>query len=293
MKKNKRTILLFTLPCLLVFAVFGVGPLLPPIFYSFFEYKSLRLGDFAGFANYLKVFQDKDFGIVLLNNLKLLFWQFLIGAPLSFICAIMITASGPRVRRFFKTASFLPYVLSVTVVCTAWSMMLQPNFGVVQALMEQLGIGHLYRPWISLPDTSFNVAIITVIWQAIGYNMLLYYAGIKAIPDNYLEAARIDGANMWQQVFHITLPLLKETLKFVSILMITGTMAMIANVKILTNSAKIGAKAYSTVLYIYNTAFSAMDFGYGYALTVVYALICFGIVLIVNKLIGKERTEYD
>lgn len=293
MKKKTHIILLFVLPCLLLFGVFGLGPILPPLVYSFYDYKFLQLGDFIGFENFVNVFKDPAFGTVLLNNMKLLFWQFLIGAPLSFACAVMISAQGPRVRRFFKTASFLPYILSVAVVCTAWSMMLQPRWGAIQNVMELIGIGHLYKPWLATPEGAFGVASFTVIWQAIGYNMLLYYAGMKSIPESYFEAARLDGANMWQQVFYITLPLLKETLKFTSILMITGTLGMVANIKILTSSAMLGEKSYSSIMYIYNTAFGKLDFGYGYALTIVYALICFVIVLFVNKLLGKERVEYD
>lgn len=293
MKKNKWTVLLFVLPCLLLFTVFGIGPILPPAFYSLFEYKNFKLGEFVGLANYIKVFQDKSFWTVILNNLKLMFFQFLIGAPISFITAILISASGAKVRSFFKTASFLPYVLSVTVVCSMFSMMFQPRWGLVEWVLTAVGLEQWCQPWLSRPVSMYNIAIVTVIWQAIGYNMLLYYSGMKAIPDSYYDAARIDGADLWQQVIYITFPLLKETLKFVTILMTTGTLAMLANVKILTDGARLGDKSYTTIMYLHQIAFGEMNYGYGYAITVVYALITFAIIQLINKAFGKERTEYD
>jgi len=292
MKKDKKTILVFVLPAILIFTFLGVLPLIPPLYYSLFKYKMLKLGDFVGLQNYIKILKDEAFRVVLLNNLKLLVCQFVIGAPLSFICAILITVQGSRVRRFFKSASFLPAVLSVTVVCSCWGLMMEPQPGVIKTALEAIGLGSLYQPWTSNPDTFFNVVIFCVMWQCVGYNMLLYYAGIKSIPEQYFEAARIDGANLWQQVFQITLPLLKETLKFVGILMLTGTLAIISQVQILANGATMGEKTYSTVYYIYHTAFAKMDMGYGYALSVVYTLISFILVLLINKIIGKDRLEY-
>lgn len=292
MKKDKKTVLLFILPALLIFTFLGVLPLVPPIYYSLFKYKMLKVGNFVGLKNYIAVFKDPAIKVVLLNNLKLLILQFVVGAPISFLCAVLIGAQGLRVRRFFKSASFLPAVLSVTVVVSCWSLMLEPQPGVIKTVMEAIGLGSLYKPWTSQPDSFFNVVIFLVMWQCIGYNMLLYYAGMKSIPEQYYEAATIDGASMIQQVFYITLPLLKETLKFVGILMLTGTLAIISQVQILANGALLGEKTYSTVYYIYYKAFSQMDMGYGYALSVVYTVISFVAVLIVNKIIGKERVEY-
>jgi ABC-type sugar transport system permease subunit len=292
MKKDKKTVLLFVLPAILIFTFMGVLPLLPPLYYSLFHYKMLKLGDFVGFENYISVLKDPALKVVLLNNLKLLVLQFVIGAPLSFLCAVLISAQGPRVRRFFKTASFLPAVLSVTVVCSCWGLMLVPQPGVIKIIMESIGLGAWYKPWTSLPDSFFDVVIFCVMWQCVGYNMLLFYSGMKSIPEHYFEAARLDGASMLQQVFCITLPLLQETLKYVCILMLTGTLSIVSQVQILANGAMLGEKTYSTVYYIYIKAFSQMDMGSSYALSVIYTIISFVAVLFVNRMIGKERLEY-
>jgi len=94
MKKDKKTVLLFVLPAILIFTFMGVLPLLPPLYYSLFHYKMLKLGDFVGFENYISVLKDPALKVVLLNNLKLLVLQFVIGAPLSFLCAVLISAQG-------------------------------------------------------------------------------------------------------------------------------------------------------------------------------------------------------
>ena len=292
LKKSKLTVGLFTAPALIIFTFFGLLPLVPPIIYSFFEYKNLELGNFIGIQNYIKVFSDPAVKTALINNLKLLFIQFLIGVPLSFFGAIFITCQGPKVRNFFKSASFLPSVLSVSAICAMWYMMLQPRWGPVYGILNTLGLGEWFQPWLSMPESSYTVICLTVVWQYIGYNMVLFYSGIKAIPENYFEAARIDGASLFQQIRHLTIPLMQESVKFVFIMMITGTMAMMANVQLMTQGSSLGEVNYTAVYYIYHQAFSKLDFGFAYALTVVYAALVFGIVLLVNRFLARNRLEY-
>ena len=290
-KHKKLTILAFTLPALLVYAVFTVGPMVPSIVYSFFEYKALKIGDFVGLENYIKVLKDPIFHTAMKNTFKLVGIQFVIGMPLSVICAFLIAVAGPKVRRFFKTLSFIPSVLSVSAVCALWYMMLQPDFGPIGAIMRLLGLGDYVKPWLSSADTAFNTVSLTYIWQFIGYNMVLFYSGIKAIPESYFDAARIDGANLFQQVVYIAIPLLQETFKFVFILMVSGCMAMMANVQVLTQNG-VGGAAYTSAFYIFRTAFNKLNFGQAFAATVIYSIVSFATIRIVNLLVARNRTEY-
>lgn len=289
MKKDKRTIALFVLPALFIFTVFGLGPLLPPVFYSLFNYKNLKLGEFIGLQNYVKAFSDKSFAEALLNNLKVVGLQFLIGMPLSFLGAVLISAQGPKIRRFVKTASFLPSILSVTVICMSWYMMLQPRWGVIESLMNILGLGKYFQPWLSKPKSAFLVITFTMIWQYIGYNMVLFFSGLKAIPEQYFEAATLDGASMFQQLIHITIPLMQETFKFMFVIMLTGSMGLFSHVKLMTNGSYTVKTA---VYYISQVGFNKLDFGYGYALTVIYTIITFLAVTIISRVIAKTRLEY-
>lgn len=291
MKHKPGVILCFILPTLIIFGVFLVGPLVPTVIRSFYAYKNMKLGDFVGIKNYAAVLRDPLFMKGAKNTLKLVVLQLLIGMPLSFLFAVLITIAGSKTRRFFKTVSFLPSVLSVSAVCMLWYMLIQPDYGPVGYIMRLLGLGDYVKAWLAIPQTAFNVISLTFIWQFIGYNMVLFYSGLKAIPATYFEAARIDGASLPQQVFLITIPLLQDTFKFVLILMVTGCLSMVANAQILTRTG-LGGAAYTTIFYIILKAFSSLDFGQGYAATMIYAIGCFAIIQVVNALVARQRTEY-
>lgn len=289
---NKLVIVAFTLPALVLFTLFIIYPLIPTIIYSLFNYDGFKTNGFVGFSNYKLVLADSVFWNSNLNNLKIILAQTLIATPLSFLLAILVAERGETVKRFFKTSSFIPAVLSITVICQMFIMILQPDWGILDRMLKALGLGQHIRAWLSDPKTALWAVTITFIWQFIGFNMMLFYSGLKSIPEKYYEAAYIEGAGFFQRSIYITIPLLQEVVKFVLILTITGCLGMFGQVSIMTNGGP-GDITRTTVYHLYYTAFSLSDYGAGNAIAVIFAIEGMAVIAFLNRFVARYRVEYN
>ncbi len=288
---NKKMILLFILPALTVFLVFTIYPLLPTIYNSFHNYNGIKTGEFVGLKNYIRNLNDASFKLSVKNTATVMLTQLLVFGPLSLLAALVINRQTPWLRTLFKICSFIPSVLNVTVICLMWKMVFQSGWGLVDSALKALGLEQLIRVWFSDPKTAIWVITIVYLWQFFGFNMILFYSGIKAIPQSCLEAAYLDGASPAQRDWYVILPLMKETIKFVVILCTTGCMAMFAQVQVLTNGGP-GDMTRTVVYNLYYRAFILDDFGGASAIAVMYALFGLVMFLLINRFVARERVEY-
>lgn len=288
---NKKMILLFILPALTVFLVFTIYPLLPTIYNSFHNYNGIKTGEFVGLKNYIRNLNDASFKLSVKNTATVMLTQLLVFGPLSLLAALVINRQTPWLRTLFKICSFIPSVLNVTVICLMWKMVFQSGWGLVDSALKALGLEQLIRVWFSDPKTAIWVITIVYLWQFFGFNMILFYSGIKAIPQSCLEAAYLDGATPAQRDWYVILPLMKETIKFVVILCTTGCMAMFAQVQVLTNGGP-GDMTRTVVFNLYYRAFMLDDFGGASAIAVMYALFGLVMFLLINRFVARERVEY-
>lgn len=288
---NKKMILLFILPALTVFFVFTIYPLLPTIYNSFHNYNGIKTGEFVGLKNYIRNLNDASFKLSVKNTATVMLTQLLVFGPLSLLAALVINRQTPWLRTLFKICSFIPSVLNVTVICLMWKMVFQSDWGLVDSALKALGLEQLIRVWFSDPKTAIWVITIVYLWQFFGFNMILFYSGIKAIPQSCLEAAYLDGATPAQRDWYVILPLMKETIKFVVILCTTGCMAMFAQVQVLTNGGP-GDMTRTVVYNLYYRAFILDDFGGASAIAVMYALFGLVMFLLINRFVARERVEY-
>ena len=276
---NKKMILLFILPALTVFFVFTIYPLLPTIYNSFHNYNGIKTGEFVGLKNYIRNLNDASFKLSVKNTATVMLTQLLVFGPLSLLAALVINRQTPWLRTLFKICSFIPSVLNVTVICLMWKMVFQSDWGLVDSALKALGLEQLIRVWFSDPKTA--IWVITIV----------FYSGIKAIPQSCLEAAYLDGATPAQRDWYVILPLMKETIKFVVILCTTGCMAMFAQVQVLTNGGP-GDMTRTVVYNLYYRAFMLDDFGGASAIAVMYALFGLVMFLLINRFVARERVEY-
>lgn len=288
---NKKMILLFILPALTVFLVFTIYPLLPTIYNSFHNYNGIKTGEFVGLKNYIRNLNDASFKLSVKNTATVMLTQLLVFGPLSLLASLVISRQTPWLRTLFKICSFIPSVLNVTVICLMWKMVFQSGWGLVDSALKALGLEQLIRVWFSDPKTAIWVITIVYLWQFFGFNMILFYSGIKAIPQSCLEAAYLDGATPAQRDWYVILPLMKETIKFVVILCTTGCMAMFAQVQVLTNGGP-GDMTRTVVFNLYYRAFMLDDFGGASAIAVMYALFGLVMFLLINRFVARERVEY-
>lgn len=289
-KHEKLIFLLFISPAIIIFSAFIIYPLITTIYRSGFEFNGFKLGDFLLFDNYTATLKDPTFWHANVNTIKMLAVQLLFCGPLSYLLALLINERGPKFRKYFKIAVFMPAVLNVAVIALMWKMFLQPDWGVLDVLLTKLGLQQFIISW--LQDKTYAIWVIggVVLWQYIGFNMLYFYAALRSIPSSYYEAAKVAGANFWQRAFMISIPLTQEVIKFVLIISITGTMQIFTQIQLLTNGGP-GDLTRSLVYQMYYKAFKLMNFGEAGAIAVLFALETYIMVLLVNKFVAREKIE--
>ncbi len=270
--------------------MFVIYPLFPQIFISLQKHNGIQALGFVGLTNYQDVIHSKEFWVSLKNTFLLVLYNLFIGLPISLVLALTLDHMSGGIRRFFKTASFIPAVLSVTVIAQMWIAIYQPRWGVINTLLRAIGLDKLAVPWLSNLNTVMPAIGFAFLWQYIGLNMVLFYTGIKSIPKSYYEAALMDGATNYQTNTRIVIPLLQDVIKFLLIISVMGCMRQFEHVRIMTGGGP--GSASRTIIYeLYYLAFSTSEFGKGCALAVIFVLICLAINIGINCTVAKEKIE--
>ncbi|ALA42251.1 MULTISPECIES: carbohydrate ABC transporter permease [Paenibacillus] len=285
---NKPALALFLLPALILYSVILIYPVLQTVLRSFYEWDGLSTPIFSGLSNYRELFSDPLLSTSLKNGLifaiVLVVFQIGLGTLLALICADPRT----RGRKILKTAYFIPVVLSVTVVCQLWIAIYDPTNGLINRLFDLLNIPY-QQNWLSSPTASIIAIAFVNAWQFMGYQFALLYAGVKSVPEDYFEAATIDGCSKWRAHLHVTLPLMRETYKFCFIIAITSGIGAFVQMLIMTNGGP-GTTNYTMTFMIYRYAFMESNYGYACAVSVLLVLISLLATLVINKLFDRGQT---
>jgi fructooligosaccharide transport system permease protein len=277
---------LFLLPAFVLISIFVIYPLILAVGYSFTDYYLLKPNDksFVGISNYMEIAQDKYARFAFINTTKYVVYIVPLQVAISLFLAILI-AKKSKVNTFFRTAFFSPYILSIIVVSLLWKNILDPNVGIINIFLANLGFekqGFFQSPDLALPTISF-----IILWQGISFQMLILMAALQDIPSTLYEAADIEGASEWQKFLYITLPSIKGQLVFVLIVVTTGTFKIIIEPLVLTNGGPNGSTA-SILLYMFEQGTRYRQIGYASAITVVFSLILIIIAIAQKKLLKEE-----
>src|SRR5574344_877462 len=206
---------LFIFPTVLGLMVLNIIPIFQTVYESFFKTGAFGKGNiFVGLNNYNKMFHDPVVWQTLFNTFKYAIIEVPFSIAISIIFAVMLNRKIMG-RTVYRTIYFLPMVTAPAAVAMVWRWLYNSEFGLINHLLQSIGLKQVN--WISNPDTSFISVAIVGIWSIIGYNMVLFLAGLQEIPRDYYEAARIDGASPVKEFFHITLPLISPTMFFVTV----------------------------------------------------------------------------
>lgn len=285
---RKRYVAAFVLPALLLFVCFSIIPLMVSGFYSLFEYDGIGTMKFIGLNNYIQMFtQDRHFPKAIENSILLVIGSLVIQLPISLLLAICL-ARGVKGEKFFRTIYFVPVVISSMVIGQLWLKIFNSDYGLFNTLIRSLGFEDFHYSWLATPKTAFLTTMIPAIWQYIGYHMLIFYAGIKSISNDYYEAARIDGATKRQVSLKITLPLLAPTLKTCIIFSITGSLRAFDLIYVMTGGGPNHASEVPATL-MYSNLFRKGLYGYGSAQAFFIVVECLVFTFIVNKLFKKAE----
>ena len=287
-RARMRFVALALTPIMLLFFIFAFLPIGVSIFLSFFRYSPLDMNaPFIGLRNYTFAFtKDPAFIASLENTLKYV----VIAAPLNIILTLPIALALNQIKRFkafFRAIYFMPAIASLVAVVLVWRYLLDPQAGLINGMLAALGIqGHA---WLGEPEYALYAMIALSVWQDMGYNVIVFLAGLQTIPDTFYEAAMVDGANSWQRFRYITLPLLSRTTMFVLVLTTISYMQVFVPMAVMTQGGPLNSTR-TIVLHIWNQAFQYLKMGYASALSVVLLLMLLGITLIQLRLL---RTNWE
>ena len=281
-RRKSLTIVAFLLPGGLVYSLFVLLPVAQAAYYSLFRWNGLGpLQNLTGLANYARALSDQAFIGALGHNLQLVGLSLLIQLPLALGLALLIRGLRHG-RATFRTIFFLPFVLSEVVTGVIWNFIYRPDGGLVDVLLHSVVPGLAPTAWLANPSTVLYAVFAVVTWKYFGYHMILYIAGIQNIPPELEEAARIDGANNWQVLRHITIPLLSGTIRLTIYLSVLGSLQLFDLVWVMTTGGPVNASD-TMATYLYKFGFQRFQLGYGNAVAVTIFLICFGFSLIYQR----------
>lgn len=282
--KQHRHFYLFISPFFLLFAVFGLYPILFSLYLSFTRWDGLTEMTWTGWTNFEVMLQDELFFTSLWNT-------FVIGLlyipPMfagAFLLATALNEGWLRLRGMFRAVFFLPVVTPMVVVSIVFGLLYGQETGLINFVLTWFGFEPV--PWLVSEEWSKPAIAVLLVWRWTGYNMVLMLAGLQGISPEYYEAARVEGAGPWRRMRHITLPLMRPVFIFCAITSLIGTVYMFDEVFVLTLGGP-GTSSTNFGLYLFNTSFT--DFKFGYASSMAYTVAFF--VFIASLVILLFRRE--
>ena len=286
---NKKAISLFVVPALIVYTIIVMVPVIWSMYYSFFSGSPGLKWEFAGLDNYARLFKDKNFLNSLMVNCKYVVVTTIGQVGMGLLLALMFKFWLKRCKTFVRTLVFFPVVLPTVAVGQLFAKIyeIQPNYGLLNSLLDSLGFTNLVQPWIGQSSTALWALCIMDIWVAMGFYSVIFYGALLDIPDDILEAARIDGCGGWQLFKGILAPLLRPMIVTSFVFSFSGTVKMFESAMALTNGGP-GSATKSLSMYMYDVAFTYNKVGYASVIAIVIFLICVLGSFVINKFDVKE-----
>jgi len=273
-------------PALAALLIFLVIPIFASFVLSVTDFDVYALADwsrarFVGLSNFQELLSDPLFWRSLLNTLYCLIVAMPLTVAISLGVAMLINREKTRFKGLFRVIYFLPFVTNTVAIAVVWSWILNMHYGLLNWFLGLFGISG--PNWLGDPTFAMSSIIMLVVWKAIGYNMILFISGLQNIPDFLYEAAELDGASGWQKFVHITIPMLRPTMLFVTTMMLIGYLQLFEEPYMLTDGGPLNSTL-SVVLYLYRQGFRFFELGYASALAVALFLIIITITLIRMRL---------
>ena len=284
---------LLAAPFLIGFAVFTLWPVAQSLYLSFTEYSGLKSPEFIGLANFRELLGDARFFKALKNTFVLVFAQVFITDVLG-LCMALVFRANTTFNYLMRTLLFLPSVTSGLAVLTIWIWIFSgQSFGIINAILVRFGLEKI--TFFANPDWSIPVLVIIGAWGGMGYSMVLFLAGLNAVPKELHEAAAIDGANTTQRFWRITFPLLSPTILFVVVTGIIGSFQIFEQAYVIFGSVgSIGGvldSALFVVPYLYEKGFTFFQLGYASAIAWALFLVIF-VITMLNLWLGRANDAY-
>jgi multiple sugar transport system permease protein len=278
---------LFLSPGLVLFLVFTVFAILFSFYLSFHEWSIIeKEKPFVGLENYADILEDDRFHRAVVNTVYFTGGSVPVTMGIGLLVAMLLN-QPLRGRALFRAMFFLPVVTPFVVVAILWKWLYNGDFGPLNYYLTSLGIVSEPLRWLADPDLAMPSVIIMTIWSGIGFSMVIYLAGLQAIPQDYYDAAKVDGAGALGRFRDITLPLLSSTTLFVVIIQFLGSFQAFAQIFVMTSGGPVG-RTTTIVYYIYTHAFKRFDMGYASAMAFAFFAMMFGFTLLQMRFLRRE-----
>ncbi|MDN5378876.1 MAG: multiple sugar transport system permease protein [Clostridiales bacterium] len=270
---------LFLLPTVVGLLILNIIPIFQTIYQSFFKTGAFGKGNiFVGFQNYKKLFSDASIWQALFNTFKYAIIEVPFSIAIALVFAVLLNKKI-RGRTVYRTIYFLPMVAAPAAIAMVWRWLYNSEFGLLNHLLNSIGLKSV--EWISNPSIAFISIAIVGIWSVVGYNMVLFLAGLQEIPHDYYEAAEIDGANAFRQFFAITLPCLSPTMFFVTVTRVIGALQVFDVIYMMMDKVNPALyKTQSLVYLFYKYSFVESNKGYGSAIVVLLLAVIMAITAV-------------
>lgn len=288
-RRSRRSDYLYLLPGAILFTSFVLGPLVLTIYWSSFRWDGIGTAVWVGLDNYIRVISDPSVHVAFGNAVRLLFFYCVLPIVVGLLLAVLASRSRSRLLSWVRGFIFLPQVIAVVVVAMVWSLLYEPNSGLINEALRAIGWGDLARPWLGDFDFALPAIGVVATWTQYGLSTLLLLAGIQRIPTELFDAAKMDGAGFFREFLAVTLPSIRLELAVVVVLtMITG----LRNFDLVFNMTR-GGPGESTIvpaLQVYRGAFVIGDVGAATALATIVTVVILGLTVTASRFFERNAS---
>lgn len=290
--KDRIAAYIFSLPALLLFIVMIGVPMVMGVTYSFTDWAGITNKiNFIGLKNYARLFQDKVFYLAIKNTLYITVVTVVFQNVFGVLLAVAMTSKKVKAKGLLKVIYFIPNLLSVVVVCYTWMYILNVHVGLFGWVLSNIGITSVVKYDMLIKQMpALTIIALILVWQFSGYNMTIYISGLQAIDQSLYESAEIDGASSVRKFFSITLPLIMPSITVCVFVNMIGCLKIFEQVYILTKGGP-GTTTTTIGTFIYNSALSANQYGYGTAISTILFLMVLVITLAQVKFTRSKEVE--
>jgi raffinose/stachyose/melibiose transport system permease protein len=281
---------LYILPAFVLYAIFIFIPILNTLRLSFFDWTGFDAEKFIGLSNYIELAGDSTFLAGLLNNLKFISFFTIFPIAIALVLTSFLARRGLRGRNLFQTSYFLSYIMPMVVVGVVWRWIYNPVFGPLNTTLKAIGLSTLAKPWLGDFSLALPAVGLIATWVEYGYCLTLFMAGVQRIDESLYDAAKVDGANDWQQLLNVTIPGISAE---VNVALVTTFIAALRvfDLVFVTTKGGPGNETLVTSLWLYENAFQINRVGYAAAIAVVQTIIILVISYFLVNRPGSDNKE--
>ncbi len=290
LRPKGRVIAAYLAPGLLIYCFIVIIPLVISLIYSFYNYSGGASMKFIGLKNYQYLIKDMDFWNSFKNNLVIILLSMVGQVGIALVITALMISKLLKFKAVHRNIIFLPVVVSAIVVGFLWTIMYNKDYGLLNFLLKSVGLGSLIKPWLDNPKYVMFSVSIPIIWQYIGFYLVIFLSAVQGISPDIYESADLDGAVGIKRSIYITIPLLKDTLKVAVMLCIAGNMKIFDHIYVMTGGGP-GTSSMVMAQYAYINSFIMFKLGYGSAISIGILVLSLTLILLSRKLWGGKDNE--